>query len=47
MSKYQVSRLVKRLEAKGIIERRRAGVTNILILRNGLNTPGNLSKNKD
>ncbi len=47
LSKYQVSRLVKRLEAKGIIERRRAGVTNILILRNGLNTPGNLSKNKD
>ncbi len=43
MSKYQVSRLVKRLEAKGgIIERRRAGVTNILILRNG-----HLSKNKD
>ncbi|ADN50381.1 helix-turn-helix transcriptional regulator [Vulcanisaeta distributa] len=47
LSKYQVSRLVKRLEAKGIIERRRAGVTNILILRNGLNTLGNLSKNKD
>ncbi|MFB6469674.1 MAG: helix-turn-helix transcriptional regulator [Vulcanisaeta sp. AZ3] len=34
LSKYQASRLVKRLEAKGIIERRRAGVTNILVLRN-------------
>jgi hypothetical protein len=38
LSKYQVSRLVKRLEAKGIIEKRRAGVTNVLILRGG---PGN------
>jgi hypothetical protein len=37
LSKYQVSRLVKRLEAKGVIERRRAGVTNILILRAGPN----------
>ncbi|MGC9179543.1 MAG: helix-turn-helix transcriptional regulator [Vulcanisaeta sp.] len=47
LSKYQVSRLVKRLEAKGIIERRRAGVTNVLILHNGLNTLDKLSKNKD
>ena len=47
LSKYQVSRLVKRLEAKGIIERRRAGVTNVLILRNGFNTLDKLSKNKD
>ncbi|WP_069807980.1 helix-turn-helix transcriptional regulator [Vulcanisaeta thermophila] len=35
LSKYQVSRLVKKLEVKGLIERRRAGVTNILILRGG------------
>ncbi|WP_083805495.1 helix-turn-helix transcriptional regulator [Vulcanisaeta moutnovskia] len=47
LSKYQVSRLVKRLEAKGIIERRRAGVTNVLILHSGLNTLDKLSKNKD
>ena len=47
LSKYQVSRLVKRLEAKGVIERRRAGVTNVLILRNGFNTLDKLSKNKD
>lgn len=33
LSKYQASRLVKKLEVKGLIERRRAGVTNILILR--------------
>ncbi len=47
LSKYQVSRLVKRLEAKGVIERRRAGVTNVLILRNGFNTLDKLGKNKD
>ncbi|MGC8543246.1 MAG: helix-turn-helix transcriptional regulator [Vulcanisaeta sp.] len=48
LSKYQVSRLVKRLEAKGIIERRRAGVTNILILRgNPGSTLGKPGKDKN
>lgn len=47
LSKYQVSRLVKKLEAKGVIERRRAGVTNVLILRNGFNALNKFGKNKD
>ncbi len=47
LSKYQVSRLVKKLEAKGVIERRRAGVTNVLILHNGFNALNKFSKNKD
>ncbi len=47
LSKYQVSRLVRRLEVKGLIERRRAGVTNILILRGGFNPLNKPGKNKD
>ncbi|BDR91961.1 DUF7343 domain-containing protein [Vulcanisaeta souniana] len=48
LSKYQVSRLVKRLETKGVIERKRAGVTNVLILRNGFNaTLNKAGKGKD
>ncbi|WP_054842196.1 MarR family transcriptional regulator [Vulcanisaeta distributa] len=48
LSKYQVSRLVKRLEVKGgVIERRRAGVTNVLILRNGFNTLDKPRKNEN
>ncbi len=48
LSKYQISRLTKRLEAKGVIERKRAGVTNVLILRNGFNaTLNKVSKGKD
>ncbi|GAB6947318.1 hypothetical protein JCM16161A_14480 [Vulcanisaeta sp. JCM 16161] len=47
LSKYQVSRLVKRLETKGVIERRRAGVTNVLILRNGFSTLDKPRKDKD
>jgi len=33
LSKYQASRLVRRLESKGIVEKRRIGITNLIILR--------------